>query len=388
MSGGLLNYGQQYRPGADRRSGIEQLRGLLGAGGDVYGGAARAAGDYARENPLETASLLLSSVPVVGDALGLASDVKMYATEPESRTVGNMALSALGALPFVPHMPHIAGMFAGPNAMNAPLDKWVAAKKMDAEGAKRDDIWNETGWFKGPDGRWRWEIDDSGAKLDMDSSGSSAPLKNVLSHPGGLFEAYPQLANMPVSRESSGDFYGSYSPSQKKFTTGGGVVGGDPTSTLLHEIQHAIQEIEDFGRGGMPSGSTVTKALGYLPDKGILDEATSLQWLIEDYGGLKQAMEKYPTNSKGQPWNDAAIHLAQQDPMEIKNQYSKLQLAEDPNEVYRRLAGETEARLTQKRRNLPGDIRPLTPPYKEYDVGEKGQIVYGMQRPSGMGSRR
>lgn len=32
MTGGLLNYGREYMPGDDTRSGLDQLRGLLGAG--------------------------------------------------------------------------------------------------------------------------------------------------------------------------------------------------------------------------------------------------------------------------------------------------------------------------------------------------------------------
>lgn len=39
-----------------------------------------------------------------GDLLGPLSDAYMYATEPESRTPGNFALSALGALPFLPSL--------------------------------------------------------------------------------------------------------------------------------------------------------------------------------------------------------------------------------------------------------------------------------------------
>jgi hypothetical protein len=39
-----------------------------------------------------------------GDLLGPLSDAYMYAMEPESRTPGNFALSALGALPFIPSL--------------------------------------------------------------------------------------------------------------------------------------------------------------------------------------------------------------------------------------------------------------------------------------------
>jgi hypothetical protein len=43
-------------------------------------------------------------VPVLGDLLGLGADINRYATDPESRTAGNFALSGLGMLPFVPAM--------------------------------------------------------------------------------------------------------------------------------------------------------------------------------------------------------------------------------------------------------------------------------------------
>ena len=44
----------------------------------------------------------LSFAPVFGDVAGLAGDAAMYATDPESRTAGNYAMTAAGALPFVP----------------------------------------------------------------------------------------------------------------------------------------------------------------------------------------------------------------------------------------------------------------------------------------------
>jgi len=116
---GLLEYGREYMTPKDTRSSLAQVRGLLGAAGDVYGAAASTAGRYARDNPLEAAALLTSPIPVVGDAMGLLSDAKMYATDPESRTAGNMAMSALGALPFVPAMGVIK---------NAGLDMSQAAR--------------------------------------------------------------------------------------------------------------------------------------------------------------------------------------------------------------------------------------------------------------------
>ena len=62
---------------------------------------------------VDTTVLLASLLPVAGDAIGLANDIRHYATEPESRTLGNYALSVLGLLPLVPSVSSMA-RFAKP----------------------------------------------------------------------------------------------------------------------------------------------------------------------------------------------------------------------------------------------------------------------------------
>ena len=57
-----------------------------------------------RQVILDGAALSTTAVPVLGDLLGLGADINRYATDPESRTAGNFALSGLGMLPFVPAM--------------------------------------------------------------------------------------------------------------------------------------------------------------------------------------------------------------------------------------------------------------------------------------------
>lgn len=45
-----------------------------------------------------------AGIPLLSDAAGLASDIKMFQDKPETRTIGNMLLSGVGLLPFVPAM--------------------------------------------------------------------------------------------------------------------------------------------------------------------------------------------------------------------------------------------------------------------------------------------
>ena len=49
-----------------------------------------------------------------------------------------------------------------------------------------------------------------------------------------------------------------------------------------------------------------------------------------------------------------------------------------PHELYRRLAGEAEARLTQARIPLTAGERRARPPWQEFDVPPEQQIVRGL----------
>jgi len=56
------------------------------------------------------------------------------------------------------------GIFAGHLAMTADKNALAQAQKMSAADVDPRTIWNDTGWFKGGDGKWRFEIDDSAAQ--------------------------------------------------------------------------------------------------------------------------------------------------------------------------------------------------------------------------------
>lgn len=79
-----------------------------------------------------------------------------------------------------------------------------------------------------------------------------------------LEEAYPNLVNnLRIARETRPDVRGTYDQEKRLVTTGGGLFAGQTAddqlkqarSTLLHEIQHAIQQTENWGRGGSPGSA-------------------------------------------------------------------------------------------------------------------------------------
>ena len=58
--------------------------------------------------PTDLAAIITSSVPIVGDVLGLAADADMYFRDPQSRTLLNYLLSAAGMVPLVPAASQVA----------------------------------------------------------------------------------------------------------------------------------------------------------------------------------------------------------------------------------------------------------------------------------------
>ena len=137
------------------------------------------------------------------------------------------------------------------------------AEQMVREGFDLTVIKIQTGWEQGIDGFWRYEIPDPFMESDVIEDyvkprfGEPINIRMILKD-ALILKAYPQLENLTL--------YAMYSP--RKGTagyynpeTGGMVVSvGSPSDifdyriegVLLHEIQHLIQEIEGFAKGGDP----------------------------------------------------------------------------------------------------------------------------------------
>lgn len=74
---------------------------------------------------LDSAALSTMMVPVVGDVAGLAADGYRFATDPESRTLGNAAWASLGLLPFVPAMGAMTREMGKSKETAASIRRWA-----------------------------------------------------------------------------------------------------------------------------------------------------------------------------------------------------------------------------------------------------------------------
>jgi hypothetical protein len=175
---------------------------------------------------------------------------------------------------------------AGVNAISADKGQLKKAINLHEQHRGAESIWRETGWYKGEDGKWRFEIDDSQAKLNdnflnnyesitssvmRDKEVNEKLLKEVFDHEK-LYEAYPGIDDLAVNfipREEGYDFGGSADIRHGIINV---VVDQHLTpdnleSILLHEIQHMVQAKEQFANGGDQSQQTVDYVLRYLREE-------------------------------------------------------------------------------------------------------------------------
>ena len=143
---------------------------------------------------------------------------------------------------------------AGQKAAVANLDELNRAREMHIQGADEQEIWRETGWLLGRDNKWRFEIPDNLDKIDFIpvKDNETCRLGDVYDNPK-LYEAYPSLKEMNVRLSSDlpnstrGQFNSDGITLNRKTLE---AAPAQAKETLVHEIQHAIQEKEDFASGG------------------------------------------------------------------------------------------------------------------------------------------
>jgi hypothetical protein len=126
-------------------------------------------------------------------------------------------------------------------------NNYVLAKAMEEAGKDAKTIWMATGWERGVDGKWRNELSTEYVKFTRAGyARENGKLDEILDFPQ-LFEAYPELAKVNVTFEMLREGVNAQFNSQTNTIT----LGDRATkSSLIHEVQHAIQDIEGFPRGG------------------------------------------------------------------------------------------------------------------------------------------
>jgi hypothetical protein len=295
----------------------------------------------------------------------------MQGGEFTPRDVTEMALD-VGMLSSVAPAPAGAKrMFGGISAKNAPLDDLAKAEAMEKAGAAADDIWRATGWGRGAEGKWRFEIDDSTAKAAFDKP--EGVLGDYLDH-SQLRSNYPDVADIETEfRHIGGRHFGQYYGGEGGESIAVATSGNPGKSSLLHETQHALQKREGFAKGGnqfgIPPGSPAFEIYkerinAILTPPSIEDYARSAGFDSIDEAAPSYAEFVKDINKMKRSGVPPMLDRAAQD-------YAV-------QEAYRRNAGEVEARNVQKRMDMDAATRRATPPWATEDVPRDQQIVRGL----------
>jgi hypothetical protein len=252
-----------------------------------------------------------------------------------------MALTALAA-------PDLAGAgdaaalrtFGGWHAKTADIPKLQHAAQLERGGATPGDIWDATGWFRAPDGNWKFELNDEPFRFTTLNQplppGQFATTKFGLAaeHPD-LLAAYPQLGQAHININDP-----ALGPAEASIALPG--PGVPPTMLLrdyppsrvdtVHELQHAIQAQEGWGRGASMSAVFSDPQL----KTALADELNSL------------AMRGHS--------------------IDMSTQEGAQNATEAMYKVYNNVFGEAEARLAEARADYSPSFRRAIPPFRGYDV--------------------
>lgn len=268
--------------------------------------------------------------------------------------------------------------------------------------AHRTNIWNETGWFRGVDGKWRFEIDDSTTTTrDIPEVSDIAELPDVLENEP-LFEAYPSLRRMSFESLPPNSRFQGY----HKWKMIGAKVDDDLVSTILHELQHELQDTEGFASGGNIKTASALKAdevrkqfldqikelhaearrVSDLRDAALQQAREAMKTFDQSSGIFRRGKRSRALQSANENRTISAAHqrtvadLANQ----IEDRIDRMEAAireagaiglTESGDVYRRLAGEVEARAVSARRDMTPQERAARPPWLDYDVPESEQII-------------
>lgn len=265
--------------------------------------------------------------------------------------------------------------FVGEKAQGLPEKLLAKFLKDEARGRHPASLYKETGFWRGRDGKLRFEISDHAAELHMDAP-ERGKLPQLLKHKE-LYRAYPILKTISYTFDNLDDnIAGSFNPVMGYMTLNVNSQNYDEDlNTVLHEMQHAIQTIEEMANGG---------STGYvLAVPELSRKAMALSYEMTAYHpklSRQQYLDKYwPKIYHGHPAIEQfykATRIADSEKRQTAIERMPLSYLQALDKVatintYKALHGEVEARHTEARRDLTPDERRINSPLRhaEYEGG-------------------
>ena len=278
-------------------------------------------------------------------------------------------------------------LFAGENALNADINALTEAERMSLyEDAKNLDTWKQTGWFKGVDGKWRFEIpngkliDDINWQngIDIDNKPfQSAKLPDVYDNPT-FYEAYPEAKNLNIYLSDLGDKTGSYHEL-------GQYIDLDKASNYRTADPEKLKLLEEIKQTPL-----YKKAHEFRSDKPF--EEIKNDYMEYKNSDLYKREDELIQNLTIDGWNKEGLNSLQhelQHFIQSQENFARGGNSKSAGGIknYNRLAGEVEARLAENRGLLTPEQMKEHIPFVVGDYGydvaptrqllDKGYGVYG-----------
>lgn len=172
--------------------------------------------------------------------------------------------------------------YAGEKAKNADKAALNTAKEMEKNGTDAETIRQRTGWFRGADGKWRWEIDDSGMKLRFESG-----LYDYNTELREKTHAWVRLTNRELTDEQRRDL-ADYQRSTER---------GESDEALYEKL--AGEFGGDFEKWALTL-ETMKEAAKSIPNYTTLGELVDAPALFATYPDMKDMDVTFQTLERGQ----------------------------------------------------------------------------------------
>lgn len=250
-----------------------------------------------------------------------------------------------------------AGTLIGKNAKLFSLKEADRAAKLQGHIKDTNVITRETGtWLGHPDKIPRQEISDAPAKIDLNQllvdmnaerylstepvrySKDTAKLHEILQHPS-LFANYPELKDINVIYGHGVKKGAGYFDPRTNTILAAGRTPEEARSIIIHEIQHAIQQREGWSPGASLENIPYDSRTKQQYEQQVMDLKRSKNIDFTDKDNLKNIDRLLRT------------------------------------ELYKRTAGEADARLAQARQYLTQEDLRAFDPTNFYDIPLKEMLI-------------
>lgn len=303
------------------------------------------------------------------------------------------------------------------------LDNLGVAREMEESGKDAKAIKLATGWERGADGKWRYETEDLEILPPIDLQpwyDEFVSLRNRIGFLSeneqkrfdeltemskdfrepflygtiyldkyvkdkNLFKTYPELKDLKLVFDTfqEENFDGAYDESSNRIYINLRNKYLDKSSIISHEIQHVIQNIEGFARGGNEKlGEMIAKRMDKLTDD-QREFVNSIQ-LYNDWKAKGTLREDYTVSKYVKGLHDVFSedfyrNIITMTDEEIQREYNRLSekgssVRKTANAVYKNMSGEVEARNVQSRLNMTPEERRNSLASETEDVAREDQI--------------